>query len=480
MTMSRASINPAVVVAERTGLGDLAEVLLDSLPDAIHIVDRDWVVTYANEAFLQHMGMSRAQVIGSSLWNLIPRNRGGRLEETYARVLATGQTESFLQESIHYPGRTLDVRVFPAFDSVGIVLRDVSRRVDAERALATSEEHLRRALDGAEMGSWRWEAKTDRLFLSDHTLAFYSLGSEHRVVERPELRRLIVHPDDIPRLKKATDDAHDNQTQYEAEYRVRRDGGWRWMRVMGGPHIVDGKVVGVHGLVQDIHERKLAAERLQAEIEERERAQQRQLLLIHELNHRVKNILAMVQAMAQQTLSAAETPEAAHKALDQRLLALAQAHDVLTLEGWEGAELTDIIAGAVAPHEDSPGSRFRTLGPRVRLEPKAAVALAMVLHELATNAVKYGALSRDAGWVGLTWSMSPAPAGGLDLRLAWTEHGGPKVKPPKRKGFGARMIARSLASEQGAAELHFEPEGLRCDITLVVRNSRSGREVGLP
>jgi PAS domain S-box-containing protein len=480
MTTPRASINPVFGLAGRAGLGDLAEVLLDSLPDAIHIVDRNWTVTYANEAFLRHMGMSGAQVIGASLWDLIPRSRGGRLEETYARVLTTGQTESFLQESIHYPDLTLDVRVFPAFDSVGIVLRDVSRRVDAERALATSEEHLRRALDGAEMGSWRWEAKTDRLFLSDHTRVFYGLGPEHRVVDRPELRRLIVHPDDIPRLKKATDDAHDNQTQYEAEYRVRHDGGWRWMRVMGGPHIVDGQVVGVHGLVQDIHERKLAAERLQAEIDERERAQQRQLLLIHELNHRVKNILAMVQAMAQQTLSAAETPEAAHRALDQRLLALAQAHDVLTLEGWEGAELTDIIAGAIAPHEDRPGSRFRTLGPRVRLEPKAAVALAMVLHELATNAVKYGALSCEAGCVVLEWTTEPISAGDHRLRLTWSEHGGPRVTPPKRKGFGARMIARSLASEQGAAELHFAPEGLRCEMTLVAPNTRAGREVGLP
>jgi two-component sensor histidine kinase len=262
------------------------------------------------------------------------------------------------------------------------------------------------------------------------------------------------------------------------EYRVRRDGGWRWMRAMGGPHVLDGRLLGVHGLVQDIHDRKLAETRLQAEIEERERAQQRQLLLIHELNHRVKNILAMVQAVVAQTLSTAPSPEAARKAIDQRLVALARAHDVLTRESWDGAELTDIIAGSVAPHEASPGARIRAHGPRVRLEPKAAVTLAMVLHELATNAVKYGALSAEEGWVTLDWTAIPTP-GALKLRLTWTEHDGPPILPPERTGFGARLIARSLAGEQGSAELIYAPEGLRCEMALVA-STATGRDLQVP
>jgi two-component sensor histidine kinase len=236
---------------------------------------------------------------------------------------------------------------------------------------------------------------------------------------------------------------------------------------MGGPHIIDGRLIGVHGLVQDIDGKKRASDRLQAEIEEREKSQQRQQLLIHELNHRVKNILAMVQAMAAQTLSTAATPQAARVSLEARLIALAQAHDVLTRESWDGAELMDIVTGAVAAHERRPASRFRIDGPHVRLAPKTAVSLAMALHELTTNAVKYGALSNDAGWVTIDWTVQPVAAG-VDLCLSWTEQGGPPVAPPQRKGFGTRLIARSLASESGVAELSYPPEGARCRITVVL------------
>jgi PAS domain S-box-containing protein len=452
--------------AGQAGPGEMTEVLLDSIPDPIHVVDGDWRVIYANKAFFRHMAMDRAHVIGASLWDLIPRSRGDRLVETVKRMRATGQSESFTHESIHYRDRQLDVQVFPVFDEVGIMMRDVTRRLIAERALATSEDHLTRALNGAEMGHWRWEAKTDRVFLSERTMAFYGLGPEHQGMERPLMRLAAIHPDDVERVTKAADDSYARQTQYEIEYRVRRDADWRWMRVMAGPHIVDGEVVGMHGLVQDIHDRKLANERLQAEIEERERAQQRQLLLIHELNHRVKNILAMVQAIATQTLSNADTAQDALQALDQRLQALARAHDVLTRESWHGADLNDIIVGAVAPHESRPGLRVRVRGAPVRLEPKAAVTLALVLHELATNAVKYGALSTDDGWVSLEWTTAPA-AGGLELDLTWAEHGGPPVKPPQRKGFGARLISASLAAEQGSAQLIYAPEGLCCLMSLL-------------
>jgi PAS domain S-box-containing protein len=459
--------------------GDMARVLLDSLPDPIHVVDHDWRLTYANEAFLRHMGMDRAEVIGASLWDLIPRSRGQRLEEVFARVTATGLTESFLHESIHYPGRTMDVRVFPVFDGVCIVLRDVTRRVTAERALADSEEHLRRALQGAAMGHWSWEARTERMFMSEQTLEFYGLGPERQGIKRPELRRLVIHPDDAEQTKKAAEDAHASLTQYEIEFRVRRGDGWRWMRIMGGPHLVDGELVGMHGVVQDIHERKLASERLQAEVEERQRAQQRQLLLIHELNHRVKNILAMVQAIVGQTLSSTATRRAARQALDQRLQALARAHDVLTRESWHGAELSDIIAGTVAAVEASPGRRFRTSGPSVRLEPKAAVSLALVLHELTTNAVKYGALSTEAGWVSLDWTAKPAPGGGRAVALTWAEHDGPPVKPPRRRGFGARLISRSLTAELGSAELLYEPQGVQCRMTLMIPTPAPGQALKL-
>lgn len=456
----------------------MALVLLESLGDPVYVIDGDWRVTFCNPAYCRHMAMPRETLLGRVLWDTMPPANRPRLEANYQRVMKTGVAEQFIHESVIYPGRSVDVRVFPMFDGVAVVFRDITRRVAAEQALAISEAHLRRALIGAQMGDWAWDAQSDRMTFSEQALELYGLGPEGQGMKREDLRRVLLHPDDVRAVHLAAQEAHANQHQYDVEYRVRREDGWRWMRVMGGPHVVDGVIVGVHGLVQDIHERKLASERLQAEIDERERGQQRQMLLIHELNHRVKNILAMVQAIAMQTLSTASSPEAARASLEQRLIALAGAHDVLTRESWDGAELLDIIAGAVKAHESRPGDRFRIKGPRVRLEPKTAVSLAMALHELATNAVKYGALSTEAGWIDIVWTATPAK-GGIDLRLDWSEHGGPPPGTPARTGFGTRLILRSLAAEQGSAELAYPPEGCRCRLAVLLPVLTGGSEMRL-
>jgi PAS domain S-box-containing protein len=456
----------------------MALVLLESLADPVYVIDSGWRITFCNPAYCRHMSTPREALMGRNLWDTIPPVNRARLQAYYQRVMTTGVAEQFVHESVVHPGRSVDVRVFPMFDGVAVVLRDVTRRIAAEQALAVSEEHLRRALIGAQMGDWAWDAKSDQMTFSQLALALYGIGSESQGMSRDNLRHLLLHPDDVEAVRQAAQDAHAQAHQYDVEYRVRRGDGWRWMRVMGGPHVVDGETVGMHGLVQDIHDRKLASERLQAEIDERERGQQRQTLLIHELNHRVKNILAMVQAIAMQTLSTAPTPEAARTALEQRLVALAGAHDVLTRESWDGAELLDIIAGATKAHENRPGDRFRIKGPRVRLEPKTAVSLAMALHELATNAVKYGALSAEAGWIDIAWTATPAK-GGIELLLEWSEHGGPEPHPPARTGFGTRLILRSLAAEQGSAELTYPKEGCRCRLSVVLPLLTGGSEMRL-
>ena len=447
--------------------GEMAYVVLDSLADAAYVLDRDWRIIFVNQAFVRHMDMAKTELLGATLWDVIAPASHQHLRETFSRVRDQGVPDNFVQDSVVRPGLTMDVRVFPVFDGLAVISRDVSRRVRSERALAINEAHLRLALDGAAMGDWAWHAETDRMTLSERALALYGLGPEDQGLSRTELRRRLLHPDDLDAVRSAAEKAHADAAHYDAEYRVRHGDGWRWMRVMGGPHVMDGRTVGVHGLVQDIDERKKANERLQAEIDEREKAQQRQQLLIHELNHRVKNILAMVQAMAAQTLSTAPSPQAARVALEARLIALAQAHDVLTRESWDGAELLDIVTGAVTPHERVGSLRFRIDGPRVRMEPKTAVSLCMAIHELATNAVKYGALSNEAGWVEIDWTVQPVAAG-IDLKLSWVEHGGPPVETPDHRGFGTRLIARSLAAEQGKADISFPPQGVRCLISVVL------------
>ncbi len=180
------------------------------------------------------------------------------------------------------------------------------------------------------------------------------------------------------------------------------------------------------------------------DISERRRADERQRLLVNELNHRVKNALATVQAIAAQSLRDPRIPPEARTQFLGRLMALARANDVLVARSWTAASLAEIAAQVASPHGDA--ERFRFDGPAVSLAPQAATALALGLHELATNAAKYGALSRPEGRVDLTWRLEGEGAE-RRLRLVWLESGGPAVAPPTVKGFGSRLIERGLAGE---------------------------------
>jgi PAS domain S-box-containing protein len=196
------------------------------------------------------------------------------------------------------------------------------------------------------------------------------------------------------------------------------------------------------------------------DITARKRWEEHQRLLINELNHRVKNTLATVQSIASQTLRNAGSAEGAREALENRLLALSRVHDVLTRENWEGADLYEIVADAVAPYSNPGEDRLHLSGETIRLPPRMALALAMALQELATNAVKYGALSNDTGEVRITWRD-----GDDSLHLTWAEQGGPPVTAPSRRGFGTRLIERSLASDlNGDVRIAFEPSGLVCTV----------------
>jgi len=198
------------------------------------------------------------------------------------------------------------------------------------------------------------------------------------------------------------------------------------------------------------------------DITTRKQSEDQRRLLVHELNHRVKNTLAIVQSIALQTLRGACSVDEARDALMNRLIALAKAHDALTRESWEGAELHDIVTGAIGPLAEA--SRFEVDGPPVWLSPGLSLSLALALHELATNASKYGALSTDTGRVRISWHLDGPPEA-QRLALYWCERGGAPVSPPVRKGFGTRLIERSFSADLGgSASIDFAPEGVTCII----------------
>jgi PAS domain S-box-containing protein len=222
---------------------------------------------------------------------------------------------------------------------------------------------------------------------------------------------------------------------------------------MRDPH---GAVLGVAAVARDITHRK----RTERELHE---TRDRQRLLINELNHRVKNSLAIVQAIAQQSFKGENSNPEARAAFEGRLSALSAAHDLLTRENWETASMVKVIGDAVEPYR-SHKDRFRIDGPDLRLPPKTAVSFALALHELATNAVKYGALSNNDGRVDIRWKVERENS--IErLKLVWREIGGPQVTPPDKRGFGTRLIERSLAAEfDGQVTIDFAPGGVVCTV----------------
>jgi two-component sensor histidine kinase/integral membrane sensor domain MASE1 len=203
----------------------------------------------------------------------------------------------------------------------------------------------------------------------------------------------------------------------------------------------------------------------QREINQRRRAEGHQRLLMNELNHRVKNTLATVQSMGAQSLRSGRSLDEAKEAFVSRIMALSQAHNLLTAESWESADLEDVVRMAVAAFDEPDRSRFSIAGPGVRLKAAHALGLAMALHELGSNATKYGALSSDGGSVAIAWTVGD----GGEVTFVWQEAGGPPVEPPLRRGFGSRLIQEGLAREfAGDVEMDYRPGGLHCELRFVL------------
>jgi two-component sensor histidine kinase len=226
--------------------------------------------------------------------------------------------------------------------------------------------------------------------------------------------------------------------------------------------------------VRDQDGKFLYGVRVVQDVTERKEAEERQKLLVDELNHRVKNTLATVQSLATQTARGTGSPEEFRQAFEGRLIALSEAHDQLTLRHWRNADLHDIVKGSTAPYLSRPGEQIVIEGEPITLTPRVALTLALALHELTTNASKYGALSVPEGRIEIGWRVEPAPDKPPRLAIEWRERGGPPVAAPARPGFGSRFIQGSVATElQGVARLEYAPEGLRCRIVIPLPSDKT-------
>lgn len=318
--------------------------------------------------------------------------------------------------------------------------------------LQKSEEQLRQALTAAKMGTWRHDLATQISQRDENLNAI--LGLEPRESVGPTRAWLDrIHADDLAHVTEAWQKAVAERGAYEAEMRIHHnDGTVRWLRDQG--HYVsdpNGLPGSLTGLTVDITERK--------------QAEQAQSLLIEELNHRVKNMLATVQSIAHQSLSGAHNEQ--KKRFLSRLQALATGHNLLTQSRWNGARLGDVLDALFAPYRSEAGVRLMLQGDDVVLSSRDAISVTLAIHELLTNAVKHGAYKVPSGTITVSWTVSnEEPAKRLMFR--WNEQGGPPAVEPETSGFGTRLLKSLAAQSSGEYACHYRESGILCEFALPI------------
>jgi two-component system CheB/CheR fusion protein len=360
------------------------------------------------------------------------------------RFFALGITSAITDESGRVTGYTK-------------VMRDHTRLKRTEESLRESEERLRLAAEATGFGTYDHDPRTGRAIWSDRLKAIMSVDGEGPVDTEAALRS-IIHPEDQGRLFAFLRTRIDPGAPgpHEVEFRIQGAGGeTRWLRDAGHTIFEDKggerKAVRIVGTVLDITDRKRHEEQMR--------------FVMAELNHRVKNTLAVVEATAEQTFRHARDPQEFMVSFGERLRSLSKAHHLLTRSDWSGAWIEDIVRIELEQRIERP-EQLSLAGPRLLLRPDAAMALHMIIHELSTNAAKYGALSSSAGRVGVAWELREENTHEA-LVVKWTESDGPPCAPPDRSGFGTKLLDRTIAFQLGGElKLDYRTDGLCCTLRI--------------
>lgn len=435
-----------------------AEALLESTPDLACLFDRQHRCIYANRALLEALGRPRAEVIGRSLLELgyAPWDaamHGSEIDQVFAtarRLRGDARFHGPRGERIHDYILAPVLAADGSVQAVAATIRDVTERTAHEDVARRNERRLRAIASASSSVIYRLDPDWSRVQV------LVGPGVENPPpLSRLELQAEHLHPDDHARVAHAVARAREETTVFEAEY--------RWLRGDGRYHWLASRVVPVRGDDGRVHEWVGAT----TDVEDRRRQETHQRLLLDELNHRVKNTLAVVQSIAVQTFARTGADRQAVERFHARLLALAKGHELLTASRWNGTWLRDVVETAIGPGMGHGLERFLIDGPRVWLAPRPSLALSMALHELCTNAVKYGALSAPGGTVAIRWEVHEEGGRPRRLRLEWRESGGPAVVEPQRRGFGTRLVEQGLRHDlDGEVVLAFEASGVSCHIDV--------------
>jgi PAS domain S-box-containing protein len=448
---------PAAAGAILRGDDDFRNVL-EALPAAVYITDASGRIIFYNQAAVDLWG--HQPVLGTSewcgSWKLFSSDGSPLPHDQCPMALALKESRSIrgMEAVAERPdGSRVPFVPYPTplYDEDGTLVGAVNMLVDisdrkhseeADRRLAAIIEDCDDAIISKDLNGVinSWNRGAERLF---GYCAEEVVGKPVTILIPPD--RLDEEPGILERLRRGERIDH-----YET-IRRRKDGTLIDVLLTVSPiRNAMGEVIGASKIARDITEIK--------------KARQLQKIFVEEMRHRIKNTLSIVQAIAAQTMRSASDND--RKAFSARLVALASAHDLLTVANWNRASLREITEQALKAFREQHRDRLIVTGDDdVWLDASKASLLAMALHELATNALKHGALSKDDGQVQVSWSFVPDDQR-TRVRFLWQESGGPQVAPPKQKGFGSLLIERALRAELGGVRLDFDPQGVICTLDI--------------
>lgn len=425
--------------------------IIEQAPATFAMLDADMRYLFASKGYCAEFGKRARDLIDKCHYDVLPDNSAA-LRRLHPRVMA-GETVAAEEQRARADGKPDWVRwtmsPWRLLDgSIGgaiLIMEQVTARVLARQKLAESEARLADALRAGGLGVHDYDPRSGRIIWDATTRAIWGIPEDEEVTFASFAAG--IHPDDMEQVQRQIDAALDpaSSGRYESVYRVRHreTGALRWVRADGAVTFQDGEAIRLVGTASDVTARKEMEEQIQ--------------VLMGEVNHRTRNLLSVVQAIARHT--AQGDPDTFLERFDKRISALAASQELLISNEWRGVDLSALLRSQLAHFHDLLDNRIRLDGPAVQLTAAAAQTLGMAFHELATNAAKYGALSNGAGTVAVHWQLTGQNS--RPLAVEWREQGGPPVVPPIRTGFGATVIGRAAeAGLHGTVSMDYAPQGL--------------------